>query len=84
MYEEHEACRSREKALIRENGELEAEVDRLRMELHLANAERRLAMRALRLLEYALSRKSSDQPTPEECSRNPNQPTPEECSRNPH
>jgi len=56
MLETHEACMSREQALIRENGELEDEIHRLRMELHVANAERRLAMRALRLLEYSLSR----------------------------
>lgn len=61
---EHEACISREWALLRENGELEATVDRLRMQLHVANAERRLAMRALRVLEGAFSRKSSGRPAP--------------------
>lgn len=58
MSAQHEACQSREKSLVRENGELEAENDRLRMELHLANAERRLAMRALRMVEYALAKRS--------------------------
>ena len=58
MSEQHDACRSREQSLIRENSELEAEIDRMRMELHLANAERRLAMRALRILEYAFAKKS--------------------------
>ena len=58
MSEQHDACRSREQSLIRENSDLEAEIDRLRMELHLANAERRLAMRALRMVEYALAKKS--------------------------
>lgn len=61
MSAQHEACQSRERSLIRENGELEAENDRLRMELHLANSERRLAMRALRILEYALTKKSETQ-----------------------
>lgn len=58
MSEQHEACRSREQFLMRENSELDTEIDRLRMELHIANAERRLAMRALRILEYAFSKGS--------------------------